>query len=619
MAFLNVESQTFTLYDIYQNTNAQAPSSFPQYFTQCNGKMIFSAYTLATGVELCVSDGTQQGTFIIDIRPGSSGSTPEQFTVFDNLVYFNANTTAYGEEVWVTDGTLAGTHILKDIRAGSGSSSPSDFIVFNGYLYFGATDGLTGFELWRTKGSADSTYLFKDIVAGSGGGYIGLQSIVLGNKLIFIGRTSAFAGAEPFVTDGTPLGTSLLKDVYPGSGTSNPRDFTKVGDTVYFVAREATTGNELFLTDGTTAGTKLVRDISPGSSQSDPRNLTSYKNRLYFWASGDPAYGRELWISNGSDTGTYMFANINPGSASAMTSASTLYSAYNMIIKDSILYFNATTNQFGAELWKTDGTSGGTTMVGDVIPQPNSNLYPEFLTMYNNTIYFRGLDFNGEYKLWRSDGTLAGTELLENTVATGSWSPMNSTEEFYVFNGSIWFRGSYSPATGNELWSFTENAAAGNSLTGVISYGNTALSPLNNCIVVLADTLGNTVSTDTTDSNGVYNFENVPAGNYKLLTSTAQAWHAGAANAIDAMLILKHFVGMNSLVGIYLKGADLNADLSINSVDALLVTKRFTGFISSFPAGDWVFEEPMLEVISTPVIVNIKGINTGDVNGSYTP
>jgi hypothetical protein len=81
------------------------------------------------------------------------------------------------------------------------------------------------------------------------------------------------------------------------------------------------------------------------------------------------------------------------------------------------------------------------------------------------------------------------------------------------------------------------------------------------------------------------------------------------------MLILKHFVGMNSLVGIYLKGADLNADLSINSVDALLVTKRFTGFISSFPAGDWVFEEPIFGVGSTPLTIHVKGINTGTSMG----
>jgi hypothetical protein len=64
--------------------------------------------------------------------------------------------------------------------------------------------------------------------------------------------------------------------------------------------------------------------------------------------------------------------------------------------------------------------------------------------------------------------------------------------------------------------------------------------------------------------------------------------------------------------------ADVNIDKKINPVDALLVNRRFVKAISSFKAGDWIFQT--FEVIiadENDVFQNIKGICFGDVNGSF--
>src|SRR2546430_2296325 len=43
--------------------------------------------------------------------------------------------------------------------------------------------------------------------------------------------------------------------------------------------------------------------------------------------------------------------------------------------------------KYGVELWKTNGTSSGTTLVKDVIPGPQGS-FPDWVTNVNGTVYF---------------------------------------------------------------------------------------------------------------------------------------------------------------------------------------------------------------------------------------
>ena len=73
-----------------------------------------------------------------------------------------------------------------------------------------------------------------------------------------------------------------------------------------------------------------------------------------------------------------------------------------------LLYFAATDSSHGIQLWATNGTSSGTTMLtsGDAA---NGGTVPQFLTAMGNTLYFTGFDPTNGFQLWSSNGTAAGT------------------------------------------------------------------------------------------------------------------------------------------------------------------------------------------------------------------
>ena len=101
---------------------------------------------------------------------------------------------------------------------------------------------------------------------------------------------------------------------------------------------------------------------------------------------------------------------------------------YSLTAVGNTLYFAATDGINGIELWKSDGTDGGTVMVRDIYsggPSSNPNYLssnPNYLTAVGNTLYFRADDgINGtelwksgtvRTELWKSDGTAAS-----NTVS----------------------------------------------------------------------------------------------------------------------------------------------------------------------------------------------------------
>jgi hypothetical protein len=95
---------------------------------------------------------------------------------------------------------------------------------------------------------------------------------------------------------------------------------------------------------------------------------------------------------------------------------------------------------------------------------------------------------------------------------------------------------------------------------------------------------------------------------------------AGGFNSTDALLAMKHFTGLIVLTGLKLNAADADGNGMVNSMDALMISKRAVSLLSSFPTGDWKFQKvPVNYTGSSSIIVDLKGICTGDVNGSYFP
>jgi ELWxxDGT repeat protein len=246
---------------------------------------------------------------------------------------------------------------------------------------------------------------------------------LLDGKLIFRGNT-ATTGSELFITDGTIVGTGLVKDIYSNGPSSIPSDFSTLNGFIYFSARTAVEGRELWRTNGTLAGTTLVKDIMPGidsSNRADGYNLYSNGSYLLF-AARAVGSGIELWKSDGSEAGTTMLKEINTANANADSSnPSGFFSFNNMIL------FVATDATHGEEFWRTDGTTGGTILLKDINPGPGSStsyeLFPGvsfdvFMSfhIFNNRAYFNAYDGVSNGQVWGTDGTVLNTTLLKDIV-----------------------------------------------------------------------------------------------------------------------------------------------------------------------------------------------------------
>ncbi|MCX6270438.1 MAG: carboxypeptidase regulatory-like domain-containing protein [Bacteroidetes bacterium] len=158
---------------------------------------------------------------------------------------------------------------------------------------------------------------------------------------------------------------------------------------------------------------------------------------------------------------------------------------------------------------------------------------------------------------------------------------------------------------------------SGSTIQGSVRYDNAAGTPLGNATVDLKQG-NNVLITTITGNDGTYSFQNVLPGSYVIKVTPAHPW--GGVNNTDALIILKNYLGLVTLTGLKLLAADVNNSGYVNCTDAMVTQKRFLGITTSFAAGDWLFESPVLTLTEPSVqTVDIKGICAGDVNGSYVP
>uniref|UniRef100_UPI0040475FF4 T9SS type A sorting domain-containing protein n=1 Tax=Flavobacterium sp. TaxID=239 RepID=UPI0040475FF4 len=367
---------------------------------------------------------------------------------------------------------------VADINAGSNSSSPRHFMEYNGELYFNAS---TSFQqrLYKTSGSGAT--LVTDI-NGNGVGYNPKPLKVINNKLLFLASSQAHGG-ELFITDGTASGTEVLLDIYPGSnGSSLNYDYLdfygELNGELYFWAREGSTPFSLWKTDGTPTGTVKILDPSFSGG---PNYMTSYDGKIYFTAYSAPGENPELYVTDGTASGTGLFLEINPSTASNLSSGS---NPNDLFVYDGYLFFSADDGTNGRELWRTNGTAVGTTMVADIFP---NTLNPSFgkgsnpgdFIEFNDELYFsaRGYDVGLNQ--------ITGNELYKYSIADG-W---NRVKDFYPgnLNNGI---GSNNPffILNNELYVAAQDGTAGSNQYEIWKTDGTESGTIK---VVNASTLNN--------------------------------------------------------------------------------------------------------------------------------
>lgn len=341
-------------------TAALAVGSEPHDFTPFLGSAYFYATDTAHGAEVWKSDGTPGGTGLaFDLVPGTGSSYPAFFTPLGNQLFFTASDVAAGNELWVTDGATAGR--VADIGPGAASGfptqlTPSPDSTSGPVIFFAADDTTHGRELWISDGSAAGTHLVRDLAPGPA------SSIEAGPVDSFASESGAtmatfptglavFAAAdspgdeEPWASGGGafPSSTFRLADVNPGPAGSQPRQLTKVGRRVIFVADDGVHGRELWVATPDNLTATLLADIMPGAASSVPQHLTGFDGIALFSAD-DGVNGREPWVTDGTQQGTRRFADIAPGPLPS--------SPYAFTAVGGDLYFAASNAVSGFELWR---------------------------------------------------------------------------------------------------------------------------------------------------------------------------------------------------------------------------------------------------------------------------
>lgn len=227
--------------------------------------------------------------------------------------------------------------------------------------------------------------------------------------------------------------TTMVKDIAQlgPNGSSSPQNFATAGSVAYFAADDGIHGRELWKTDGTGNSTVLVKDVVPGRYGSNPRNITA-ANRLVFFIADDIEGNPTLWRSNGTAAGT----SVVRYDLTVCTDGYPYSGTPSMLAVNGILYFAASIGSHGCELWRSNGTEGGTRQIKDIQPGFFGSSPDEF-TAFGGSIYFSATRGDTR-RLFRTDGTAAGTvEVAGGAEFPELLTPMNGILYFSA-NGGLW-------------------------------------------------------------------------------------------------------------------------------------------------------------------------------------
>jgi ELWxxDGT repeat protein len=152
-------------------------------------------------------------------------------------------------------------------------------------------------------------------------------------------------------------------------------------------------------------GIELVRDLNLAGPGGEPAEFVEVGDLVYFVATSD-TLGRELWVSDGTPEGTRVAFDIRPDATSSDPA--------NLTVVGDDVYFAARSPQGTSALYRTSDDGQEAVLLlrlpppsGSSTSQPSLDL--RGLTNVAGTLYFAAADTANSRQLWRSDGTAAGT------------------------------------------------------------------------------------------------------------------------------------------------------------------------------------------------------------------
>ncbi|MFN7940747.1 MAG: hypothetical protein U0X73_04065 [Thermoanaerobaculia bacterium] len=293
-------------------------------------------------------------------------------------------------EVWQSDGTIGGTH--------KRYSLPSDVFPMNlegvgKDLFFAEFDVQLHQQLMRVD---DDTGAVTNLTSHTGTYGPAVEA------------PTAFSGGVAFrayydtgrlslwYSDGSP---GSARQIAPApSILDDVQEIVTLGDRMVYLLGSENSTISLWSCGTSREDNVLLADgFLPGTlfGGGNLRRLARLGSRV-FAVLDDTAHGFELWVTDGSPGGTRLVEDIVPGPESSFPRILTP--------AGDVLVFDAWTADHGTELWVTDGTAEGTRRATDVNPgaEPAD---PEWIALAANHLFFSADDGLHGRELWAIDLT----------------------------------------------------------------------------------------------------------------------------------------------------------------------------------------------------------------------
>lgn len=299
-------------------------------------------------------------------------------------------------------------------------------------------------------------------------GYKQKDLVITGSKengyLAFFAATDEAHGEELWVTNGTPEGTKMVKDILEGPSSSNVNNITRFNDKVVFAADNGEAGMEVWISDGTETGTYMVKDIHEYAS-SNPRGFTQLNEQQFVFGAAcfdsefDGTTQYWLYISDGTENGTTLLSDQCATEFPGTYASSSTGTPWTRVGRKVFFKADSYNNQYGIELWVTDGTPNGTHLVKDINIEEGkivNGQIDHMVNFYNEKLFFLASSFEAGPEPWATDGSEENTYMIKDTKPTVDANTGRgqgggvSAPGVWPYKGKVWFRG-YDENAGTEL------------------------------------------------------------------------------------------------------------------------------------------------------------------------
>ena len=326
-------------------------------------------------------------------------------------------------ELWKTNGPIGGTTILQrfdDCNAGDimGVNPRGIYLYTRNYM-----NGSNVEVHFYDFSSSQTTLLLSEPDSRVGDEYY--ETFLNGD--LFFTLVSANRKTRMMKSDGTINGTSVLAEekgyvnIYFGGGSAGNKVFFYLDHDDYYA-------EDLWVSDGTPEGTHSFSDLKGQITEGSNRLPFSDSTMVAFFHQGNETNGfrPSFWVSNGDLNSTYKLGEVSPGATGWMQHkkweaddkvyfvidkglwvSDGLKSTFlldglgdndnfDFLLENGVDFiFNYAHPDFGMELWKTNGTVSGTSIIGDVFEGTKGSIetyYPwQSFSETSNKIFFEGV------------------------------------------------------------------------------------------------------------------------------------------------------------------------------------------------------------------------------------